>query len=998
MNTLFRKYVLLFVGISLCLATPILGQTNKLLWKITGNGLEKPSYLYGTIHVRDSRAFKFSDSVMIALENSEVFAIEVHPDSLSKMTSIALTEGLYEKMDSVRQTKPKDSTNEQIYRPELLKYAWKEILSKKEEKKVFVDAYLLGVANSLKKEVLGLESINNQLEVLRNPEESLKRGKQSLPVYAWIEMYESGDLEKMEEVIGKEALEGKVYKDRNIDMANSMDTVMKGGRSLFAAVGSGHLVGKYGIPNLLRKKGYQVEFVPAVFTGYADKYKNDIFLPGWRDFVDKKGAYRIRIPATAQKIPSQAFEYGEQGSSEETMHLYVSLDLSSMTNCLVGYEDYETGFNMDNKEDVFRYLLEETEEDWKAVGEIDTLEYQGFEARERDFIIKGMSKARFRVILRGNRIYRIIYQELTLNGGMANVDDFFNSLEFLPYDTIPLTSKKPEGEDFEVPAFSTYYEFPDSTDNFFAKYIDDLTSYSTRSELSGAAFNTSVYDFKPFYYVAQEDSFLKELKETFVAEEDSIIKERDIVEGGIKKKELVFMESNNHLVKRYRFWLQGGRLFFMHSYTGSEESMGAMDNLYFDSFKWIGDQAEGNEELLKPKFDEWEKALQSSNKENWQEAKLAINYLKFKKEDLPNLFGLLNNSYADDSSYYGIRDLLIDKIFELDSIPPAKLIREAYYMEKLSDDLKSRLLSNLFNYRSKDIEANVQLGMELLKEAPPLDPSSTWSTLTPYSRNPAWIERDKEFLFGLMDKAIYRNTILYLFQDAFQKNIWNRDSLPQETIDNILKYAKVDLDSAKNLLEKEGELFTLGVRPYNYFDLFLVMGKQKIGEEFATYFLGNTLNRYLSSQSLKYLLTYGYPVSDSTIRAHFEEESLRYEAYLPLIKNGLEDRIPESYRSVEEFGKSFINNSIYEDEYSFSTVEVITDTYIRKKRILIMTYQFVGEEEKHLAAAGPFGDELSSTDLEKLKYNYRYEAYEEGNQKQIQEILKSLFEWIEEKE
>ncbi|WP_039866550.1 TraB/GumN family protein, partial [Pedobacter sp. BAL39] len=46
-----------------------------LLWEISGNGLKKSSYLFGSMHVKDRRAFNFSDSVLIAMETSSAFAI-----------------------------------------------------------------------------------------------------------------------------------------------------------------------------------------------------------------------------------------------------------------------------------------------------------------------------------------------------------------------------------------------------------------------------------------------------------------------------------------------------------------------------------------------------------------------------------------------------------------------------------------------------------------------------------------------------------------------------------------------------------------------------------------------------------------------------------------------------------------------------------------------------------------------------------------------------------
>jgi len=81
--TLYRK----LGGISffLILSLASLSQTAQpktLLWRISGHGLQKPSYLYGTMHLNDKRLFMFGDSVYQAIEQSEGLAIEVNPDEM----------------------------------------------------------------------------------------------------------------------------------------------------------------------------------------------------------------------------------------------------------------------------------------------------------------------------------------------------------------------------------------------------------------------------------------------------------------------------------------------------------------------------------------------------------------------------------------------------------------------------------------------------------------------------------------------------------------------------------------------------------------------------------------------------------------------------------------------------------------------------------------------------------------------------------------------------
>src|SRR5438093_504166 len=55
---------------------------NTLLWRISGKGMQEPSYLYGTLHLNDKRLFSFGDSVYRAIEGTKGLAIEVNPDEM----------------------------------------------------------------------------------------------------------------------------------------------------------------------------------------------------------------------------------------------------------------------------------------------------------------------------------------------------------------------------------------------------------------------------------------------------------------------------------------------------------------------------------------------------------------------------------------------------------------------------------------------------------------------------------------------------------------------------------------------------------------------------------------------------------------------------------------------------------------------------------------------------------------------------------------------------
>src|SRR6476620_5104423 len=63
-------------------------KSNTLLWQITGNGLPRPSYLFGTIHMICSDDALLSDSLKTAIVNSDAVYFEVDMDNLFEMLGV----------------------------------------------------------------------------------------------------------------------------------------------------------------------------------------------------------------------------------------------------------------------------------------------------------------------------------------------------------------------------------------------------------------------------------------------------------------------------------------------------------------------------------------------------------------------------------------------------------------------------------------------------------------------------------------------------------------------------------------------------------------------------------------------------------------------------------------------------------------------------------------------------------------------------------------------
>ena len=300
-----------------------------LLWEIKSPTSEKKSYLFGTAHLKDPRVFDFSDAMIPAIVQSEAFALEVHPDSVTGAISEylikrensdfyrdVLTKEEYEQLDIrvVAETgRTLDSLEynslyylESLLRPEL---------DKVDDKETFLDAYLYGVAHSMDKRIYGLERLKDQmpnldsiptdelrdslLNLIEMDEEKYKEGVAGL-----IDVYTTGNIDRI--LLMSQGLFSidKVMISRNQVMTKSMKRIMET-QSLFAAVGAAHLPGDYGIINLLRKDGYLVTKVKSPFTGSSNNFLVKPNIKKWKSYEDPTLGYMIMLPGISQTMPIQ---------------------------------------------------------------------------------------------------------------------------------------------------------------------------------------------------------------------------------------------------------------------------------------------------------------------------------------------------------------------------------------------------------------------------------------------------------------------------------------------------------------------------------------------------------------------------------------------------------------------------------------------------------------------------------------------------------------------
>jgi len=286
---------LLFLIIVFIFGTSIsFGQTTEqsLFWEISGNGLSKKSYLYGTMHVQDSRVFQFQDGVLNALDNADFCLFELNLDSVNSIEVIAslimingtTLESLVKKKEYVLIKKYfTDSLQLDISLFNRIQpfYTASMIGSKefKQEEIMALDAYFFDRAKSKSISCVGLEKLSEQIATfssipytvqinyLMDIINSKYNGKPiENELDKMVDLYIKGDIEGLlaftlnnftdEEF--KNLFEREFIKKRNETMTKRLVPYLQKGSS-FIAVGAAHLGGSYGIIQLLKDKGYTVK-------------------------------------------------------------------------------------------------------------------------------------------------------------------------------------------------------------------------------------------------------------------------------------------------------------------------------------------------------------------------------------------------------------------------------------------------------------------------------------------------------------------------------------------------------------------------------------------------------------------------------------------------------------------------------------------------------------------------------------------------------------------
>lgn len=259
---------------------------NSLLWKISGKNLTKSSYLFGTIHITCDNGEVLPEVAKKALAQTEQLVLELDMDDpalMQTMQKLSVNPGM--KNFSATMSKEDIDLVDSFYKERfgaglaqlgimkpfvLMSMLYPSYLNC--EKQTAVETLLIQAVTTDKKEVIGLETVEEQMSIFDNmPEEeqiemlvkSVKEFDENKADFAkLITKYQNQDIDALQAAFKDypeyAKYEDELLGDRNKNWIGDLEKIMAE-KSSFIGVGAAHLASENGVINLLREAGYTVE-------------------------------------------------------------------------------------------------------------------------------------------------------------------------------------------------------------------------------------------------------------------------------------------------------------------------------------------------------------------------------------------------------------------------------------------------------------------------------------------------------------------------------------------------------------------------------------------------------------------------------------------------------------------------------------------------------------------------------------------------------------------
>ncbi len=710
----------------------------------------------------------------------------------------------------------------------------------------------------------------------------------------------------------------------------------------------------------------------------------------WITKADTIGAYQAQWPEQpnrASRLSPNTFDvYGQP----IYVHIEHYLDLENLRQYLVSYNDFPLGYIVEDRHMFWNSVHEQLNTTAEIMEEPEIIRFRGYDARKFKMMLASESYAETIVVLRGNRVYKILVQILEKNKGDIGDWRFFESFQFTPY-AVPDKSKLfIEEYNFEIQKYHDHIIEVDSTIGDDDEYIDG-SAVIMHDTFSGNVYACQSATYGSYMYAEHLDSLYLRIIENAETWRDTIILVNAVHMNGKRAIEYIQRQRGGRIGSRNRLLLDGNRMYILSAFVDSVEIFSDASDEFFNSFNLTKKNQPYNLHERKSRL-----ILSDLNSDDTlvqRQALGAFNYYTFIKEDLSILHESLNTIRHDDTLFDGGRALIVEELGILKDSSSIPHLEKLYTDRNTTEELKLKIL-----YAFLDIESDQSTAsyLEFLFNDPPENQQRMWRLFEPFSDSVDLTAQYFDELIELLSHENYRTSILNLAISLTDSEDELYVDLVHGKFDELTKYVKKDLDIYKQEVADPTNLYPYMNNRYQYLELMSKFHGKEITDFMTSELIKVDTGGYWLGRTIGVRIENDLPVQKKLVERLFNNVESRFPLMKTFIKLKKYNKIPKLYRSPDQVMKVCLNEYLYDDEGYADKITYLGSIEHSMGRVGVYrcTFSYSESEYSYLGLVGPQVERLEEiVDMDKIKSYSDYSTYDKNWKAKAMNMLEDYDEY-----
>ncbi len=663
----------------------------------------------------------------------------------------------------------------------------------------------------------------------------------------------------------------------------------------------------------------------------------------WIKFNNHDGAFSVQLPTKPNDLTKDV-EVEFEEMNKVKVHIYTSLDEKAKMNYLVAYNDYPLGYIVEDKEETLNQLIDQIKEE----NEIISIEDIMLDGNTGKKVILKLQKNYFSemvVYARGNRIYKLIAQNIDAKATEIVPSNFFKSFVFEKYTAATLKEFVPDEEYF---AFKTFQKpkIDKNEEIDYKSFLIAINTFKCKNTKSGGAYLLEECAFSPYYEMPSLDSFYNSYRNALVTYNDSLMYSEFITVDG--KRAIEFMTNSGTNYNKYMLVVDNGKCYVISGYSTLEDLQSEDAKTFFNSFRIIKqDPAYVNYNLISNKTSLLMNDIKSADPEKMAIAKGALNFFVIDSIDVPAVCKALESSYADDEESDGIRRLLLEDLQMMNHPSLVEFYNDLYKKENTVDAVKEKLLVCMA-YAESDKGTTYYINN--LFNAPPNElVHDNWNFFGPFNDSLALTIQYFDKLKAFIDKPSYRSSLLSLTEKLTNSEAGLTIIQKNEAV--IFNYVNADLNDF--VAELKTNEYAYKGEIYNYLTLLSFYKSPSIAKWFTDKLAKSKAQSWVKDEAIKVRIFNGLKVKKKVKNKMLKDLDLRYGMLVLYERMGKLNEVPAQYLTNDALAQLIIRN-YFTDEEPPSEIKVLGTVEHNGKTIYVMSTSYGEAWDKTIGLVGNF--------------------------------------------